>query len=916
MNVQHRICPYEADFAFLPAWLPPYLGLFGFPLGDRAYSSGDPNNNEIDVAHENKGDLPPPPERNDESGGSGDEFENAVTTAITGVMARAFDHDLSAADHDDVEIIDANLSQQPLTETDDLLEPGFVLNDRFEIVEIVHTGGMSSVYQAVDRRRHLDGSGQIFVAIKMMRRSVAPEHDARLVLEREAARVQRLSHPNIVNVFDFDEHDGRFYLVMEWLDGETVNSLLRRTRGQQLDRAFAWQIIEGTAAGVQHAHFNNVVHADINPSNIFITATHEIKLLDFGVARNCGDRGDIREDRLLWATKAYASPDVLDGMAPVVEDDIFSLGCLAYRLLGGAHPFPDSNVVKAKGDDVAVVPIPGLPEGEWQAIRRALDYSRTNRPKSTAVFFRSTHNPAPTTSEPEEREPARQNWQWLLTTAILVLVVAAGFWWLKAGQAPVAPAQPGTVASEVESPASDVDAAAVAEPAPPVEVSPVAALLTLADEAFADSRYIEPAGDSARDYYREILTIDAADPVALRGLRAISDQYLQAAETALRAGNPADSYAALAVAQETDAANPAIEIVNYLLVAEGNQQLASARAAALSGDTDRATTLLAGARQYQHIDAAAIADVEAQIATQRDEAVLLAQLAVIDQRIASGQLIAPAGDSARDIVLTLRGEHAGNEGLSAATNRLGEELLTSAAMATTAGEFGTAGELLDGVESLGVLQAELDAARSALDGAMTAPEPETEVTDDNTAAVVGAVGAAAAATALDESASAAMLDESASAAAIDETAPAPAAVDESAPPAARADAPGPTATETATAATLAAAAIEPEPAAELEPEPEAAEPQPRRRQSLSELGIQKYVAPKFPRAAQRRELSGLVEIAFVVNSDGTTSEFEIIQSIPGKVFDSSAEKAVRQWRFAPRDEAVEARVTLSFEPSR
>ena len=75
------------------------------------------------------------------------------------------------------------------------------------------------------------------------------------------------------------------------------------------------------------------------------------------------------------------------------------------------------------------------------------------------------------------------------------------------------------------------------------------------------------------------------------------------------------------------------------------------------------------------------------------------------------------------------------------------------------------------------------------------------------------------------------------------------------------------------------------------------------------------MAPKFPRVAQRRELSGLVEIAFVVNPDGTTGDFEILQSIPARVFDDSAEKAVRQWRFAPRDEAVEARVTLSFEPT-
>lgn len=833
------------------------------------------------MAHEHKGDLPAPPERKDENGGSGDEFENAVTTAITGVVARAFDHDLDAGDHGDVEIIDANLSREPLPDDDDLLEPGFVLNDRFEIVEVVHTGGMSSVYQAVDRRRHLDGSGQIFVAIKMMRRSIAPEHDARLALEREAARAQRLSHPNIVNVFDFDEHDGRFYLVMEWLDGETVNSLLRRTRGQQLDRNFAWQIIEGTAAGVQHAHLNNIVHADINPSNIFITATHEIKLLDFGVARNCGDRRDIRDDRLLWATKAYASPEVLAGMAPVIEDDIFSLGCVAYRLLGGSHPFPNSSVVEAKGDDFVVVPIPGLPESEWQAIRRSIGYSRTQRPKSTAVLFRSTHNPAPgkpAEQESTRQEPAEQKRQWLLTTAALVAVIAAGFWWLKAEQTPVVPAQPEPFAGETASPAEDVGDGAVAEPATVPAVSPVENLLALADQAIAELRYIEPAGDSARDYYRDILAIEPADPVALRGLRAISDQYVQTAEAALRAGNPADSYEALAVAEATDAANPAIEIVNYLLVTEGNQQLASAEAAALSGDTEAATTLLAGARQYRHIEAAAIANVEAQIAEQLDAAVLLAQLDIVEQRIAADQLLAPPGDSARDIVLALRAEHSVDQRLAATTNRLGERLLTDAALATTAGDFAAAGELLAGVESLGVLQAELDTARNALADAMAPTEPVSAPSEDAAAIV----GAAAAAAAIDEPGQA--LER-------------------------------PEATQTAPLETETTAANDNLPESAPEPQPVAAEPEPRRRQSLSELGIQKYVAPKFPRAAQRRELSGLVEIAFVVNPDGTTSDLEILESIPGKVFDGSAEKAVRQWRFAPRDESIEARVTLSFEPT-
>jgi len=90
---------------------------------------------------------------------------------------------------------------------DDALEPGFILRDRFEIVELVHSGGMGHVYKALDNRRHRSASEQVHVAIKMMRRSLAGGFDARRALEREAARTQQLSHPNIVNIFDFDQQD-------------------------------------------------------------------------------------------------------------------------------------------------------------------------------------------------------------------------------------------------------------------------------------------------------------------------------------------------------------------------------------------------------------------------------------------------------------------------------------------------------------------------------------------------------------------------------------------------------------------------------------------------------------------------------------------------------------------------------------
>lgn len=796
------------------------------------------NNN--DVAHENKNDPA--------SGDTGDEFENAVTTAIPGTVARVFDHALGQ----DVEVVSTDLSSLPHPVEEEFLEPGFALSDRFEIVELVHSGGMSHVYKAIDLRRNLGGSGQIYVAIKVMRQSFASEHDARLALEREAARAQRLSHPNIVNVFDFDEHDGRFFLVMEWLDGESANDLLRRVAGQRLDQAFAWQIIEGTAAGVQHAHLHNVVHADINPSNVFITTTHEIKLLDFGVARNLSDRNDIEEDRLLWATKAYASPEVLSEQAPVIEDDIFSLGCFAYRLLGGAHPFAGAMSIEAKKNGVEVTPIAGLHENDWQTIRRSLDYSRANRPKSAAVFYRRTQHPA--LAEDADDAPATEPWQWVLGAAVVVVLFAASAWWLRETpvESPVETTAPAAVTETAKPAATDEE---TRDPAAETPISPVDALLQSAAAAMADNRLVTPAGDNARDLYREALDMDPGNAAALRGLRSISDRYVRQAEVALRADSPADSAAALAIAADVDPGNPAIEIVDYLLLSEANQLLANARAAALSGDVDQASSLLASAERYARADPDAVLAVVALIADATAEQALLTRLELANERIANGQLMTPTGDSALDLVLALSAESGEDPRVAATANQLGEELLANAGDAMTAGNFSEAGDLINVVGSLGVLEADVEAARAALDAAIAeSQEPIPEIPVAESVAAGLAAGTAAG------------IDQAAESAQVPST------------------------------------------------QAEEPEPLPARRLSLSELGIERYVAPKFPRSARRSDTSGFVEVAFVVNPDGTTGQIEILNAVPRGVFDASAKRAVRQWRFARRETAVDARVSLSFQP--
>ena len=483
------------------------------------------------------------------------EFDNAVTSEIKRINIVPV-----SGGKTEREAYSDRADTASSTVDDEALEPGFFLSDRFEIVSLVHSGGMGHVYKAIDHRRHVGGSEQRHVAIKMIRRSIALRLDANLALEREAAKTQHLAHPNIVNVFDFDQHGDQFYLIMEWLEGESLNALLRRTIGQRLEPQFAWRLVEGIAAGLQHAHASNVVHADVNPSNIFITETQEIKLLDFGVSRYGNDPADDGQDATLWATRNYASPEVLSGLTPGFEDDIFSLGCVAYRMMSGTHPFSGLSSVEARNVEAEVPRIAGLSESRWQTLSRALSFDRSARPSSASDFITDV------TAAPEPGS----TWevfsgslpQWWLAVPIAAAIVVAGFWW--------------SSQSRVDSEAAPAAEAPLVASGPPV--SPEAAALSSEIEGLLSGA--TKATDEAR--------------------------LVQQATTAVRGGDLETAMGALTIATETSPENPSIAIVNELIVAQGDGLLATAQLAAADGDTDRTIEMLSEAERYGTIDIATI----------------------------------------------------------------------------------------------------------------------------------------------------------------------------------------------------------------------------------------------------------------------------------------------------------------------
>jgi len=850
--------------------------------------------NRSAVAHKSKEN-----QRGQESGlvpegfSQDDEFENAVTTEISDVLASAFGED-SETEPNDVHITDMQLTARVDFAADDILSPGFLLNDRFEIVELVHSGGMSLVYKAVDRRRRPEGSGEIHVAIKMMRPSIASDEEARLSLEREAAKVQSLSHPNIINIFDFDAHEGRFFLVMEWLEGESVNTLLRRTVGEKIEPDLAWKVIEGAAAGVQHAHQKNVVHADINPSNIFITQDQEIKLLDFGVARYTRNQDLPEDDRFTWVTKPYASPEVLLGLTPVFEDDVFSLACVAYRLLGGKQPFGDKLSLVAKHQKFQVGPIPGLPDNEWQVLQRALAYERSVRPGSVNELL-ARHTGIADHEKTLNRKAAHlSSLLWMSVVAVAALVIGAGgFWFLQRATdgettLPAAPA------------ATDTPAISVTE-----------ALVAAANGALGEGQLVLPDERNARTLFREALALEPENVEALRGLRTISNNFVQQAQLALNADDPLRAYTALAVAAETDPANPAIEIVEQLLVAKGSGEIADARLAAATGNFDLAAQQLARAEQYTSTDPAAVQSIRRQIAQGRQNDQLLVGLAMADVRITEGRLLGPEGDNAHALLLELYGQHGDDARLRASMERLRERLLTRAAFAAAAGRVADASELLDAVAALGMLAPEVEAARISLETIETGTEPEVveapQVAEEETD-----VGSEL----TEELPAPQIVDQGMDAAPLSEEVQAPEIAEEAmVVPLAMEDVQLPPVEEEQTDDALLAAVVGEQVVAE-EPDTQAAptseEPE-IHRLSLQELGISEYVAPEFPGYAERRGVSGVVEIGFTINADGSTDAVEVVNSRPGRLFAKSATEAVRQWRFEPRNEALKAQVTLRFD---
>lgn len=215
-----------------------------------------------------------------------------------------------------------------------MLKPGMFVNDRYEIIDKIGTGGMADVYKARCHRLNR------FVAIKVLKQEYSEDMKFVEKFRGEAQSAAGLSHPNIVNVYDVGEDDGLYYIVMELVEGITLKTFIERKGKLEVKEAVG--ICIQIALGMEAAHDNHIIHRDIKPQNIIISREGKVKVTDFGIAK-AASSNTITSNAM--GSVHYISPEQARGGYSDEKSDIYSLGITLYEMLCGKVPFIGDNTV-------------------------------------------------------------------------------------------------------------------------------------------------------------------------------------------------------------------------------------------------------------------------------------------------------------------------------------------------------------------------------------------------------------------------------------------------------------------------------------------------------------------------------------------------------------------------------------------
>ncbi|MET0026285.1 MAG: serine/threonine-protein kinase [Candidatus Thiodiazotropha sp.] len=384
-----------------------------------------------------------------------------------------------------------------------------VLNNRFVLGPIIGKGGMGLVYKARDLRKMEANDSNDVVAIKVLSSNLRAHPESLIALQREATKAQKLAHPNIVTVYDFDRDGDIAYMTMEFLDGIPLSKIIEAHA--PLPRTKAIRIINSIARALSYAHKQQIVHSDLKPSNIFVLRDGNIKILDFGISRALLTNDDTTRTPSLLDTQsftaftpAYASCEMINNEPPTPKDDIFALGCVAHELLTRKHPYNRRAADKVKADNVEFQRHTILSSQEYRAIRHAVDLDKSKRTETVSDFLR----------EITEKKSESSFFTAKAAGIVLIALVIAG----------------GTyTTNKIKNYEKITQQQAII-----VKNLDIENTLKKADKLLKNKNSIASTDTEALSLYSHVLTLDKDNSIAKSGISKLRSMYLEAAQSSIK----------------------------------------------------------------------------------------------------------------------------------------------------------------------------------------------------------------------------------------------------------------------------------------------------------------------------------------------------------------------------------------------